>query len=116
MNLEIGNTYYQITYSDPELTMPGIKPVVYIGTDILDEKSENLLFFQDTPSFIKYGIATKANLIDSINCSVITASMCEVGVSILELRDLPQIVNECIQKANDLGNPKLQVLKGKWVQ
>jgi len=113
VNLEIGNTYYQITYSDPGLTMPGIKPVVFIGNNIFEENDEDLHYFQDTVSYVKYGVATKADLFESINCSVISFKNNEVGVSIVELENLPKIVNRCIQKVKDLGSQKLQVLNGK---
>jgi len=110
VSLKIGNTYYRITYADPGLTMPGIKPVIYIGENILEGQEEDLHYFQDTASFIKYGIATKAQLFESINCSVISCNKSEIEISIVELEQLPEIINTCINNSKRLNHPKLQAV------
>ena len=56
MKLKLGNTYYHITYADPHLTMPGVKPIIYIGKNILSEE-EDKEYFQDTVSFVRFGSA-----------------------------------------------------------
>ncbi len=51
--LVVGATYYRVTYSDPGLTMIGVQPLVYIGTNPCGESNGTELeyYFQDTVSY-----------------------------------------------------------------
>jgi len=48
-----GHTYYRLTFADPEMTMPGVEPLVYIGRH--DAEGEMLHTFQDTISYTWVG-------------------------------------------------------------
>jgi hypothetical protein len=48
-----GQTYYRLTFADPDMTMPGIEPLVYIGRHESDGKM--LHTFQDTISYTWVG-------------------------------------------------------------
>lgn len=50
MNFEIGRTYYAITYADPNFTMPGVEPFVFLGKNAFLEIEGDSLYtwqFQD---------------------------------------------------------------------
>jgi hypothetical protein len=56
--LRAGQPYYQITYADPDLTVPGVTPLIFIGVNVLDQKSsqpDTEYTFQDTVSFRRFG-------------------------------------------------------------
>jgi hypothetical protein len=36
-HLQMGQAYYRITYADPALTIPSVKAMIYIGTNILPD-------------------------------------------------------------------------------
>jgi hypothetical protein len=109
---EVGKTYYYLTYADPGLTMPGLNPVVYVGKNIFGDEKEDTYYFQDTPSFTRFGIATESP--NSLECSVHSISTNKFGSSVIEQHQLPSIVNGVIERAEKLGFPKLKVCKGNW--
>jgi hypothetical protein len=59
-DLQIGQAYYRITYADPELTIPSLKAMIYIGTNIFPDDDADLVnyYFQDTVSYFARGAAT----------------------------------------------------------
>ena len=63
--LVVGRTYYLVTFADVHQTMPGIDPMVYIGDDVFGPQEDNAApkyYFQDAPSFSKFGMATEENV------------------------------------------------------
>src|SRR3954471_18691646 len=53
-DLVIGRTYFRLTFSDPDLTMPGVEPLVYLG-EVADDSGTQGLVFQDTASYVQHG-------------------------------------------------------------
>ena len=49
--LIVGEAYFMLHYLDDRLTIPELKPVVFIGRDLEEGKSGNL-YFQDAGSYI----------------------------------------------------------------
>src|SRR4051812_18060089 len=49
-----GRTYYRLTFSDPDLTMPGVEPLVFLK-QATDEDGTSGFVFQDTISFVMHG-------------------------------------------------------------
>jgi hypothetical protein len=51
-DLMVGRAYYRITYADPGLTIPGVDPMIYVGTNIAedDDPATITYYFQDTLS------------------------------------------------------------------
>jgi hypothetical protein len=51
-DLKVGCAYYRVTYADPALTIPGVEPMIYVGTNIADDDvAETVIYyFQDTIS------------------------------------------------------------------
>jgi hypothetical protein len=63
-SLVVGQTYYLVTFADPQQTMPGIEPRVFIGVDVFGPQPDGATpryYFQDTPSFCMFGLATGEN-------------------------------------------------------
>lgn len=59
-DLKVGCVYYRITYADPQLTVPAVEPIVFIGTGAFDFRArsrEPVYTFQDTVSFSRSGSA-----------------------------------------------------------
>src|SRR6476469_7482354 len=52
--LILGRTYFRLTFSDPNLTMPGVEPLVYLG-QVADDSGTEGIVFQDTASYIQHG-------------------------------------------------------------
>jgi hypothetical protein len=53
-SLVIGRTYYRLTFADPDLTMPGVEPLVFLK-QATDEEGTPGFVFQDTVSFVLHG-------------------------------------------------------------
>ena len=109
---EVGKTYYYLTYADLGFTMPGLNPVVYVGKNIFGDEQEDKYYYQDTPSFTRFGLATESS--NSSECFVQAISVNEHGNFVIEQHHLPSIINDAIERAEKLGFPKLKVCKGNW--
>lgn len=61
-DLKIGHAYYRVTYADPQLTIPGVMPMIYVGSNIsADDIPEVIVhYFQDTTSHSWRGPVTGA--------------------------------------------------------
>ena len=57
--LEVGRTYYQLTFADRDMTMPGVEPWVFIGSVELEEGG-SAFAFQDAGSYVRYGSLERA--------------------------------------------------------
>ena len=52
-SLVVGEAYYRLRFADPDMTMPAVDPVVYIGMDVFpdeDPDASNTHYFQDALS------------------------------------------------------------------
>jgi hypothetical protein len=58
--LQVGRAYYRITYADNDLTVPGLEPMIYVGTNIYpdDDPKQLTYYFQDTVSYSISGNVT----------------------------------------------------------
>jgi hypothetical protein len=44
--LEIGTAYYRVTYADNELTIPGVEPMIYVGTNVFpDDVASDVVYY-----------------------------------------------------------------------
>ncbi|MES9852797.1 MAG: hypothetical protein ABW170_13335 [Candidatus Thiodiazotropha sp. L084R] len=103
--LEIGETYYMVAYADRDFTMPMIRPLVYVGKNIVEDEKEDRFYFQDTVSYARYGIAYKTA--ESLKCEISSFQKSELGISLVEQHSLLGIVSEAIEKSNKLGGTSL---------
>jgi len=110
MELEYGATYYLVTYADPQLSMPGLKPMVYIGDNLFGEDSETTHYFQDTVSVLIFGLVGEAK--ETTDCRVSSFSHDELGDSIVDIDGAAALVASAAKKFRKLGSPKLKKASG----
>ena len=106
MNPEYGSTYYRITFADMNQTMPGIEPMVYVGLNIFSDENEDIYYFQDTTSVIRFGILDEAEETEEIK--IMNCIKAEFGRTIVEIDQLPRIVTSALKKNKELNNPVLK--------
>lgn len=112
MELEYGATYYAITYADPQLSMPGLKPMVYVGDNLFADDSDTTHYFQDTVSVLIYGLVSEGN--ESTDFRVSSFSPDELGDSIVDIDGAAKLVANAAKKFKKLGGPKLKKASGNW--
>jgi hypothetical protein len=101
-----GKAYYRITYADPQLTIPGVEPMMYVGVDLFPEEkvAEPRYYFQDTISFHQHGSCVEysgppfSDEDTPFNISSFTAD--ELGTSLVELSEAARLLSEANQRAN----------------
>jgi hypothetical protein len=61
-DLKKGVAYYRLTFADADLTIPGVQPMIYIGTNVFPDDDQTLAvyYFQDTVSHSWRGPMTDA--------------------------------------------------------
>ena len=112
MKLEYGATYYQVGFADPNLTMPSLKPLVYIGENIFGNETESTYYFQDTVSVLIYGLVGEAE--ETSECKVSSFTQEDLGSDIVELEKAIGLLSKICEKGKSLGFPKLKKASGKW--
>jgi hypothetical protein len=63
-DLKPGFAYYRVTYADSDLTIPGVQPMIYVGSNVFpdDDPASVTYYFQDTVSHSRIGsVADAAN-------------------------------------------------------
>lgn len=106
-----GKTYYRLTFADPDLTMPGVDPLVYVGV-VQPEEGEEMHCFQDTVSFVRFGYATEYKGKEELGVYFVPAT--ELG-SICTLEVIATEIQNAIDRAEKHGHPRLKHLKDPWV-
>ncbi len=115
MKLEIGRTYYILTYADSDFTMPGVEPVVYIGKNAYMrclEDDRDTHQFQDATTYVRFGPVTGTS--ETEFCRVEAFAEEELGVSVMSLEAIAEAIAKSLVKAEKLGEPVLSVSRGKW--
>ena len=85
-------------------------------------------YFQDTVSVVRFGLcvewgqevqpadeASDLNLEDHEGCVYCAHDASEIGEGIVDLLALPAEIDRAIQRAKELGFPKLAKAKGRWI-
>jgi hypothetical protein len=126
-SLELGATYFRITYVDVAQTMPGVEPLVYVGVNIFGPPPNgegNKYYFQDAISVIGSGSVANGssgddisgfNSEDDVGCFYSTHEAREIGVVVIDLPALVVEIGSTLERAKDLGFPRLVKAKGKWI-
>ena len=112
MNLEYGTTYYQVTYADPQLTMPGLKPMVYIGENIFKNEKELTYYFQDTVSVLIFGLVGEAK--NTTDCHISSFPKDEIGTCIVNIDEASKLIASSAKKYKELDCPKITKVSGEW--
>jgi hypothetical protein len=109
--LVVGHTYYQLTFADRDLTMPGVEPLVFLGE--VDSDDEGHAFaFQDTVSYVRFGSRLE---LSEDNEEIVVYFLSETDVR--SLRDVAMVASEtaaAAERAESLGHPVLKVLRTGW--
>jgi hypothetical protein len=110
-DLDRGQTYYRLTFADPDFTMPGVDPLVYVGV-VQSEEGGEAYCFQDTVSFVRFGFATECKGNEELPVYFVPAT--ELG-SIFSLKDIATEIQSARERAETLGYPRLRHLTGPWI-
>jgi hypothetical protein len=101
--LEVGHTYYRLTFADRDLTMPGVEPLVYLG-DAAPEGDVVPHIFQDTVSYSRFGSRLRmAQDHDEVLCYFVPPA--EIGSCILTVQQVATEVAAAAHRAATLHNP-----------
>lgn len=129
-SLEVGATYFRITYADIDCTMPSVEPLVYAGTNLFGQplEGEDQYYFQDPVSVIRFGLgerltqsgssnidASGLDFEDGADCYYSAHEARKIGEVIIDLPTLASEIDSVIERAKALGYPKLAKAKGTWV-
>ena len=105
--LIIGRTYFRLTFSDRDLTMPGVEPVVYLG-EVADVGGTQGFVFQDPACFVQHGSGLEG---DEQHEDIILYFMAEAEIGALyDVEELAAEVAESARRAVSLNHPWLKVL------
>ena len=112
LSLQVGHTYYQLTFADRDMTMPGVEPLVYLGdADPTDGEVPHI--FQDTVSYVRFG--SRLNLSqDHDEITIYFISPNEIGTGIIDVQQVAIEVAAAAQRAEALNNPVLPTLLDNW--
>jgi hypothetical protein len=98
--LEIGSYYYRLTFVDPKLWVPGLKPVIYVGENILEDdvdEKEVTYYFQDSVSFSRFGLAPEVGRENSAECLIISESPDSLPKSIVTLDEAVMLFKNILE-------------------
>jgi len=109
--LEIGRTYYQLTFADRDQTMPGVEPWVFIGLVELEEGG-SAFAFQDSVSYVRFGSRLKLKA-DHEEIRVYFLPSAEVA-GLMDIHGISQAVANAAERAKTLRYPVLPVLADGW--
>jgi|SRR5687768_85591 hypothetical protein len=106
-----GSTYFRLTFSDPDLTMPGVEPVVYLS-EVTDDDGTHGFVFQDTVSYVRLGSGLEGEeQAEEIGLYFVPDE--DLG-SISDLAEVVAEVTAAGQRAASLGYPQLRILRDGW--
>ncbi len=109
-SLEVGRTYYRLTFADRDMTIPGVEPWVFLGTVDLVEGS--VFAFQDTASYVRFGSRLKLEA-DHDEICVFFQTAKEVA-ELEDIHGVARAVAEAAERAMHLDHPVLPVLRDEW--
>lgn len=101
--LEVGHTYFRLTFADRDLTMPGIEPLVYLG-DADPSDGEVPHIFQDTVSYSRFGSRLLMSQ-DHDEVLIYFVSPREIGSDILNVQQVAAEITAAARRATALNSP-----------
>lgn len=110
--LDVGRTYYRLTFADRDLTMPAIEALVYIG-ELEADNGRHMHAFQDTLSYVRFGAHLDLGEDDEEIC-VYLIDGADIGLRVLEIEALADEILAAALRARNLGHPTLTVLRHGW--
>lgn len=104
-----GRTYFRLTFADPNLTMPGVEPLVYLG-QVADDSGTEGIVFQDTASYVQYGSGLEG---EEQHEDIVLYFMPESELgAIYTLAELSAEIVESAKRGVELNYPHLEVRGG----
>lgn len=103
--LKPGSTYFRLTYSDPDLTMPGVEPLVFLS-EVTDDDGTHGFVFQDTASYVRLGSGLEGEE-QSEEIGLYFVPDDDLG-TISDLAEVVQEINAAADRAASLGYPTLR--------
>jgi hypothetical protein len=104
-DLKSGVTCFRVTFADPDLTMPGVEPIVFLS-EVTNDDGAHGFVFQDAMSYVRFGSGLEGDEQPE-----------EVGLYFVPdedlgtVFDLPEVVAEvtaAAQRAASKGYPTLR--------
>lgn len=98
--LRVGEAYYFVTYAKPQLVIPGVEPMIYIGINIADDDSGDetpRYYFQDTVSYLWRGSVTSSDF-DKRHTDIDYLMISHSREELVEARTLEDAI-ECMKAA-----------------
>jgi hypothetical protein len=106
--LEVGSTYFRLTFADRDLTMPGVEPVVYLG-EVADVGGTQGFAFQDPASYVKHGSGLEG---EEQHEDIVLYFLPESEIGALySVEELAVEVAESAQRAVSQNHPKLKPVR-----
>ena len=104
----VSGAYYRLTWSDSALTIPGVKPFIFVGLNISADDTANRpqYYFQDTLSHAQRGsVADAANMRahDEIEPYVVICNEDELDSEFLTLDQVVSALLEAHQRTRSGG-------------
>ncbi len=107
--LIVGRTYFRLTFSDPNLTMPAVEPLVYLG-QVADDSGTEGIVFQDTASYVQHASGLEG---DEQHEDIVLYFMPETELgAIYTLAELSAEIVESARRGAELGYPHLEMRGG----
>jgi hypothetical protein len=103
----VGRTYFQLTYADVDLTMPGVDPRVFLGEATLEDGSQ-VLVFQDTVSYVMHG--SRLELPEETEDIAVHFVPMSESSSILDIEAVAAALATAARRAKELNYPALKVV------
>jgi hypothetical protein len=102
-DLKAGSAYYRVTYADRDLTIPGVQPMIYVGSNIFpdDDPTSVIYYFQDTVSHSWRGAVTDPahdSKHPEIESAVFPHTEQEVQSGILTLAEVAAAITEALRR------------------
>jgi hypothetical protein len=108
-DLTLGSAYYQVTYADPDMTIPGVMPMIFIGVNVLpndDDPAADVYYFQDTVSHSWRGSVTDAGHSakhPEIETMIYPQTQRDVEDEVFTLAEVVALVTAAYQRCVDPG-------------
>lgn len=111
LSLVVGRTYYRMTFTDPDMTMPGIEPLVFLGHVQLDS-GDSAFAFQDTISYVRFGSRLELEQ-DHEEIAVYFLSKRDVH-SLEDIGGIAREVAAAADRSSAANHPVLKVVRVGW--
>ena len=104
-DLKIGSAYYRVTFADPKLTIPEVRPLVFLGLNVFDSDGGGkgpVYTFQDAQSFYRLGNAvdfkgTARLSAEGVQTYALTSA--QVG-ELADLSAAAEALNDAVERAH----------------